>query len=120
MWLLGLEYSIIAPDAHHNLGKWFMFLLMTRALALVPKFLLLAYYRRLRLLPWTLLWLPFKMLKRFFLLEALLAFRMRPVKPPLALRARYPTWRSTLPGRASVRLDGTRREERDHDVQRVA
>jgi cellulose synthase/poly-beta-1,6-N-acetylglucosamine synthase-like glycosyltransferase len=102
MWLMGLEYSIIAPDAHHNLGKWFVFLLMTRTLALVPKFLLLAYYRRLRLLPWALLWLPFKMLKRFFLLEALLAFRMRPVKPPLPLRARYPTWRSMLAPRRSA------------------
>jgi Glycosyl transferase family 2 len=67
-----------------------------RALTLVPKFFVLAYYRRLRLLPWALLWMPFKQLKRFFLLEALLAFQMRPVKPPLALRARYPTWRSML------------------------
>lgn len=94
--LMSVEYSIIAPDARHNLGKWFVFLLMTRALTLVPKFLVLAYYRRLRLLPWALLWVPFKQLKRFFLLEALLAFRMRPVKPPLALRARYPSWRSVL------------------------
>ena len=120
MWLIGLEYSIIAPDAHHNLGKWFVFLLMTRTLALVPKFLLLVYYRRLRLLPWAVLWLPFKMLKRIFLLEALLAFRMRPVKPPLPLRARYPTWSSMLPGRATVTPDRRRREERDHGVQRVA
>jgi cellulose synthase/poly-beta-1,6-N-acetylglucosamine synthase-like glycosyltransferase len=94
--LMSLEYSIIAPDARHTFGKWFAFLLITRALTLVPKFLVLAYYRRLRLLPWALLWVPFKQLKRFFLLEALLAYRMRPVKPPLALRSRYPTWRSML------------------------
>jgi len=42
------------------------------------------------------LWIPFELLKRFFLLEALLAYRMRPVKPPLPVRARYPTWRSML------------------------
>ena len=93
---MSLEYSIIAPDARHNLGKWFAFLLMTRALTLVPKFLVLTYYRRLRLLPWAVLWVPFKQLKRFFLLEALLAFQTRPVKPPLPMRARYPTWRSML------------------------
>jgi cellulose synthase/poly-beta-1,6-N-acetylglucosamine synthase-like glycosyltransferase len=97
--LMSVEYSIIAPDARHNLAKWFVFLLVTRALTVVPKFLVLAYYRRLRLLPWALLWVPFKQLKRFFLLEALLAFRMRPVKPPLALRGRYPSWRSMLPPR---------------------
>ena len=96
LWLMSLEYSIIAPDARHNLGKWFAFLLMTRALTLVPKFLVLTYYRRLRLLPWAVLWVPFKQLKRFFLLEALLAFQTRPVKPPLPMRARYPTWRSIL------------------------
>ena len=60
----------------------------------------LAYYRRLRLLPWAVLWLPFEMLKRLFLLEALLAYQMRPVKPPLPVHGRFPTWRSMLrPGR---------------------
>ncbi|HEX9527100.1 MAG TPA: glycosyltransferase [Streptosporangiaceae bacterium] len=97
LWLMSLEYAIIQPSVHHNLGKWFGFLLTAQALALVPKFLVLAYYRRLRLLPWVVLWVPFEMLKRVFLLEALLAYRMRPVKPPLPLRARYPTWRSMLP-----------------------
>ena len=87
LWLMSLEYSIIAPDARHTLGKWFAFLLMTRALTLVPKFLVLTYYRRLRLLPWAVLWVPFKQLKRFFLLEALLASQTRPVKPPLPMRA---------------------------------
>ncbi len=96
LWLLSLEYSIIEPNLHHNLGKWFGFLLTAMALALIPKFLVLAYYRRLHLLPWVLLWVPFELLKRFFLLEALLAYRMRPVKPPLPLRGRYPTWRSML------------------------
>lgn len=96
LWLMTLEYSITAPDARHNVGKWFAFFLVTRALTLVPKFLVLAYYRRFRLLPWAVLWVPFKQLKRFFLLEALLAFQMRPVKPPLPLRAQYPTWRSML------------------------
>jgi hypothetical protein len=100
--------------------KWFGFLLTAQALALVPKFLVLAYYRRLRLLPWVVRWVPFELLERVFLLEALLAYRMPPVKPPLPLRARWTTWRSMLPGRASVRPDGTRREERDHGVQRVA
>ena len=101
LWLMSLEYAILLPGVHHNLGKWFTFLLTAQALALVPKFLVLAYYRRLRLLPWVVLWVPFEMLKRFFLLEALLAYRMRPVKPPLPLRARYPTWRSMLPPRRS-------------------
>jgi cellulose synthase/poly-beta-1,6-N-acetylglucosamine synthase-like glycosyltransferase len=105
--LMSLEFSIIAPDARHNLGKWFAFLLMTRVLTLVPKFLVLAYYRRLRLLPWALLWMPFKQLKRFFQLEALLAFGMRPVKPPLPLRGQYPTWASLLQPRRSGRRRGT-------------
>ena len=96
MWLMTLEYSIIASDARHNLGKWLAFFLLTRTFTLVPKFLVLAYYRRLRLMPWAVLWVPFKQLKRLFLLEALLAFQMRPVKPPLPLRARHPTWRSML------------------------
>ncbi|HLI38419.1 MAG TPA: glycosyltransferase family 2 protein [Streptosporangiaceae bacterium] len=96
LWLMSLEYSVITPDARHNLTKWLAFLLVTRALTVVPKFLVLAYYRRLRLLPWAVLWLPFKQLKRFILLEALLAFQTRPVKPPLPLRSRYPTWRSML------------------------
>jgi cellulose synthase/poly-beta-1,6-N-acetylglucosamine synthase-like glycosyltransferase len=105
LWLMSLEYAIIQPGVHHNLGKWFGFLLAAQALALVPKFLVLAYYRRLRLLPWVVLWVPFEMLKRFFLLEALLAYRMRPVKPPLALRSRYPTWRSMLAPRRSPLTD---------------
>lgn len=101
--LMSLEYAIIQPDAQHNLAKWIGVLLTAQALALVPKFLVLAYYRRLRLIPWVVLWVPFELLKRFFLLEALLAYRMRPVKPPLALRERYPTWRSMLqPWRSPV------------------
>jgi cellulose synthase/poly-beta-1,6-N-acetylglucosamine synthase-like glycosyltransferase len=96
LWLLSLEWAIIRPDVHHNLGKWLGFLLSAQALALVPKFLVLAYYRRLRLLPWAVLWIPFEMLKRLFLLEALLAYQMRPVKPPLPVRGRFPTWRSML------------------------
>jgi cellulose synthase/poly-beta-1,6-N-acetylglucosamine synthase-like glycosyltransferase len=96
LWLMSLEWAIIRPDVHHNLGKWLGFLLSAQALALVPKFLVLAYYRRLRLLPWAVLWLPFEMLKRLFLLEALLAYQMRQVKPPLAVRGRFPTWGSML------------------------
>lgn len=99
--LMSLEYAIIQPNAQHNLAKWIGVLLTAQALALVPKFLVLAYYRRLRLLPWVVLWVPFELLKRFFLLEALLAYRMRPVKPPLPLRERYPTWRSMLQPRHS-------------------
>jgi len=120
LWVMGMEYSIIQPDVHHNFGKWFGYLIAAQTLSLVPKFLVLAYYRRLGLLPWAVLWVPFKLLKRVFQLEALLAFRMRPVKPPLPLRAWYPTWRSMLAARATVGPDGMRREERDHGVQRVA
>jgi cellulose synthase/poly-beta-1,6-N-acetylglucosamine synthase-like glycosyltransferase len=99
--LMSLEYAIIQPNAQHSLAKWLGVLLTAQALALVPKFLVLVYYRRLRLLPWVVLWVPFELLKRFFLLEALLAYRMRPVKPPLPLRERYPTWRSMLQPRRS-------------------
>ena len=88
-------------------GRFFGFLLAAQALALVPKFLVLAYYRRLRLLPWAVAWVPFELLKRFFLLEALLAYRMRPVKPPLPLRGQYPTWASMLRPRRSGRRRGT-------------
>jgi cellulose synthase/poly-beta-1,6-N-acetylglucosamine synthase-like glycosyltransferase len=97
LWLLSLEYAIFVPSAHHSLARFFGFLLAAQALALVPKFLVLAYYRRLRLLPWAVAWVPFELLKRFFLLEALLAYRMRPVKPPLPLRGQYPTWAAMLP-----------------------
>jgi cellulose synthase/poly-beta-1,6-N-acetylglucosamine synthase-like glycosyltransferase len=96
LWLMSLEFAIFASGPHHSLAKFFGFLLAAQALALVPKFLVLVYYRRLRMLPWAILWVPFEFLKRFFLLEALLAYRMRPVKPPLPLRPRYPTWRSML------------------------
>src|SRR5260370_39436565 len=39
LWLMSLEYAIIQPSVHHNLGKWFGLLLTAQALALVPKFL---------------------------------------------------------------------------------
>jgi cellulose synthase/poly-beta-1,6-N-acetylglucosamine synthase-like glycosyltransferase len=102
MALLSLAYAIALPGAHHNLLRWVSFLALAQTLALLPRIAVLAYYRRLRrLLPWAVLWIPFVLLKRFFLLEALLAYGMRPVKPPLALRPRYPTWRALLtrPGR---------------------
>jgi cellulose synthase/poly-beta-1,6-N-acetylglucosamine synthase-like glycosyltransferase len=99
LWLMGLSFALVQPDVQHNPGRFFGFLLVGQALALVPKFLVLVYYRRVRLLPWVLLWIPFKFFKWFVQLEALLAYRMRPVKPPLPLRSRYPTWRSMLRSR---------------------
>jgi hypothetical protein len=81
------EYAITASP-HHSLLRWISFLLIAQGLALIPKVGVLAYYGRLSLLPWAVRWLPFVLLKRFFLLEALLAFSMRPVKPPRLLRER--------------------------------
>src|SRR5260370_1600153 len=81
LWLMSLEYAIIQPDVHHNLGKWVAFLLTAQALALVPKFLVLAYYRRLKLLPWVAPCIPSDPPTPFFL---------PPPPPPPPPRPRNP------------------------------
>lgn len=90
--ILVLQYSAIVPGAQHNVLKFFGFLLISFLPGLVPRLIILVYYRRLDVLPWAPLWLVFAMLKRVFLLEAMLACGVRPVRPPLAVRGRYPTW----------------------------
>lgn len=96
LWLTSLAFAILAPGPHHNLVKWLGLLLLGLGFALVQRGCVLAYYRRLRLLPWAVLWPVFFLLKHFFLMEAMLAFGMRPVKPPVAIRDRYPTWGALL------------------------
>ncbi|HEV2373974.1 MAG TPA: glycosyltransferase [Streptosporangiaceae bacterium] len=102
LWLLSLQYALTQPSPHHNIARWLGVLVLAQALALVPKFLVLAYYRRLRLLPWAVLWVPYELLKRFFLLEALLAFGMRPVKPPMPIRGVLPEWGALFRPRRAV------------------
>lgn len=96
LWLMALAYAVATPNVQHNPGQFVGFLVLGAAVALVPKFLVIVYYGRLRLLPWAVFWIPFTFFKKFVQLEALLAYGMRPVKPPLPLRARYPTWPSLL------------------------
>ncbi|HEX4790668.1 MAG TPA: glycosyltransferase family 2 protein [Actinospica sp.] len=94
--ILGLQYAAIMPGVQHNVLKFAAFLLVSFLPGLIPRVLMLVYYRRLRILPWAPLWLVFALLKRVYLLEAVLACGVRPVRPPAAVRARYPTWRSLL------------------------
>lgn len=96
MMLLTLEYSILDPAVQHSVVRFLVLLVATQLPAIIPRLIVMAYYRRLSLLPWMVTWFPFSLLKRLFVIEAVLSFGMRPVKPPLALRARYPTWRSLL------------------------
>ena len=94
--VLGLQYAAIVPGVQHNVLKFGWFLFVSFLPGLVPRMLMLVYYRRLRILPWAPLWLAFAMLKRVYLLEAALGCGLRPVRPPLAVRARFPRWRSLL------------------------
>jgi cellulose synthase/poly-beta-1,6-N-acetylglucosamine synthase-like glycosyltransferase len=88
MMLLTLEYSILDPAVRHSLVRFLVLLVATQLPAVIPRLIVMTYYRRLRLLPWLVTWFPFSLLKRFFMIEAILSFGMRPVKPPWALRSR--------------------------------
>jgi hypothetical protein len=94
--VLTIEFCFFDPTVRYNFLKFFIALALTQVPGTVPRLGAMLYYRRLRLLPWLVLWLPFALLKRFFLLEAVLSIGLRPVLPPMAIRARYPTWRAVL------------------------
>ncbi|HEV2376668.1 MAG TPA: glycosyltransferase family 2 protein [Streptosporangiaceae bacterium] len=94
--VLSLEYCIFDAGAHHNFLRFLFALALTQLPAMVPRLLVMAYFRRLSLVPWLLLWVVFATLKRFFLLEAVLSCGVRPVRPPVAIRDRYPTWGALL------------------------
>ncbi|HJP76932.1 MAG TPA: glycosyltransferase [Pseudonocardiaceae bacterium] len=96
MMLLTLEYSILDPAVQHSVLRFLILLVVTQIPAIIPRLIVMAYYRRLNLVPWMVTWFPFSLFKRFFMIEAVLSFGMRPVKPPLALRGKYPTWMSLL------------------------
>jgi hypothetical protein len=96
MMLLTLEYSILDPAVQHSLVRFLLLLVATQIPAIIPRLVVMTYYRRLSLLPWMFTWFPFSLLKRLFMIEAVLSFGMRPVKPPLALRTKYPTWMSLV------------------------
>ncbi|GAA2012035.1 hypothetical protein GCM10009839_02900 [Catenulispora yoronensis] len=106
--MLALQYATIAPGIRHDIGKFAILLLISFIPGLAPRLLILFHYRRLDILPWSPLWLLFAILKRVFLLEAILACGVRPVRPPRALRARRPA-RSTRSARSrSTRSQSTR------------
>ena len=89
MLLLTLELSVLEPAVRHNVLRFLVLLLVSQVSSFVPRLVVMAYYRRLRLLPWLVLWIPFSFLKRFFMIEAFLSFGMRPVKLPWRLRVRW-------------------------------
>jgi cellulose synthase/poly-beta-1,6-N-acetylglucosamine synthase-like glycosyltransferase len=93
---LTIEFCFVDQNVRYNLPKLLVVLALTQLPGTVPRLCVVLYYRRLGLLPWLVLWLPFALLKRFFLLEAVLSIGLRPVLPPMALRARYPSWRSMV------------------------
>jgi cellulose synthase/poly-beta-1,6-N-acetylglucosamine synthase-like glycosyltransferase len=94
--IVTIEFSFADPGIRHNILKFFIALFLTQVPGTIPRLCAMLYYRRLGLLPWLVLWLPFALLKRFYLLEAVLSISTRPVLPPIAIRARYPTWRAML------------------------
>ncbi len=96
MMLLTLEYSILDPAVQHSVVRFLLLLVATQIPAIIPRLVVMAYYRRLALLPWVVTWFPFSLFKRFFMIEAVLSFGMRPVRPPFALRSKFPTWASLL------------------------
>ncbi|ACU75125.1 glycosyl transferase family 2 [Catenulispora acidiphila DSM 44928] len=105
MFLLTIELSILDPTVRHNVLRFVLLLLASQITSIVPRLIVMGYYRRLRLLPWMVLWIPFSFLKRFFMIEAFLSFGMRPVKPPLRVRSRFPTWSSVFRARPASALD---------------
>jgi len=94
--VLGLQYAAIEPGIQHNILKFAWFLFISFLPGLIPRMLMLVYYRRFRILAWSPLWIVFAMLKRVYLLEAVLACGVRPVRPPVAIRGRFPRWSSLL------------------------
>jgi cellulose synthase/poly-beta-1,6-N-acetylglucosamine synthase-like glycosyltransferase len=102
LMVLTIEFCAVDPGVHNNFLRFFLALVLAQVPGAVPRLCLMAYYRRLGLLPWLVLWLPFAFLKRFYLLEAVLSAGLRPVLPPMAIRARFPSWRSIL-GHAAPR-----------------
>jgi cellulose synthase/poly-beta-1,6-N-acetylglucosamine synthase-like glycosyltransferase len=94
--VLTIEFCAVDPGIRDNFLKFFIALALTQVPGTVPRLCLMVYDKRLGLLPWLAIWLPFAMLKRFFLLEAILSAGLRPVLPPVAIRARFPSWSAML------------------------
>lgn len=96
MLVLALAYAALAPGGDHNVLRLAWLVLVSFLPGMVPRVLMLAYYRRPGVLLWSPLWIVFSMLKRVYLLEAALGCGVRPVRPPVAIRARFPRWRTLL------------------------
>jgi cellulose synthase/poly-beta-1,6-N-acetylglucosamine synthase-like glycosyltransferase len=94
--MVTLLYAAFQPSVQHNILKFAATFFIAQLPGLLTRLSVTVYYRRWRLLPWIPLWIVFVLLKRFFQLEAVLGCGTRPVRPPLALRERYPTWRAFL------------------------
>jgi cellulose synthase/poly-beta-1,6-N-acetylglucosamine synthase-like glycosyltransferase len=86
MLVLALQYAAIAPGTTHNILRLAWLVLVSFLPGMLPRVLMLMYYRRLKVLLWSPMWIAFSMLKRVFLLEAALGCGVRPIRPPLALR----------------------------------
>jgi hypothetical protein len=104
--VLTLLYAAFQPTVQHNLARFGLTFLLAQVPGMITRFCVTAYYRRWRFLAWIPLWTAFMMLKRFFQLESVLGCGTRPVRPPLALRGRYPTWRAVLLALALVSTAG--------------
>jgi cellulose synthase/poly-beta-1,6-N-acetylglucosamine synthase-like glycosyltransferase len=97
-WMLSIEYAFFDPSIRDNLLRFAALLLIAQLPLLASRLLVLIYYRRAGVLLWAPLWIPFVFLKRVFNLDGILSLRPRPVKPPVALRPRYPTWAALFAG----------------------
>jgi cellulose synthase/poly-beta-1,6-N-acetylglucosamine synthase-like glycosyltransferase len=103
---LTVLYAAFQPTVQHNIARFGLTFLLAQVPGMITRFCITAYYRRWRFLAWIPLWTAFMMLKRFFQLESVVGCGTRPVRPPLALRSRYPTWRAVLLALALVSTAG--------------
>jgi cellulose synthase/poly-beta-1,6-N-acetylglucosamine synthase-like glycosyltransferase len=96
MMLLALQFAALEPGVTHNIVKFAALLALSFVPGMVPTVLAMLYFRRLDAALWSPLWPVFTMLKRIYMVEAVLACGVRPVKTPAAIRGRFPYWRSLL------------------------
>jgi cellulose synthase/poly-beta-1,6-N-acetylglucosamine synthase-like glycosyltransferase len=90
MMVLALQYAAIAPGVTHNILRLLWLVFVSFLPGMVPRLLMMIYYRRFKVLLWAPMWIVFSMLKRIYLLEAALGCGVRPVRLPLALRGLAP------------------------------
>lgn len=95
-WTLALVFAAFQPSISHQWLHVVIIVVIAQLLSMVPRALVMIYYKRARDLLWFWMWVPFSLIKAFVVLEAMMCVTPRPVKPPIRIRARYPTWTALI------------------------